>query len=225
MTGVGQPLAESLEGGAEVKSIPPSSTEPYSSTRDLYDSTVYNAIREYLTSPGSVVRSRNFMRRGVVERLPAAFYAGYIEAGGEDTEDEDEVWLTARINEELGYVDSLFMALKSGEKGLRDFPPPNFSPDDEAAARTASWLSSLDGVYTEGKFRGAGNVMLTFDGPDGEKTCPECQKYKGKRHSAKWWLKRDLVRRSGNDNFTCGRWDTCQHEFYTDGGDLYSGVE
>jgi hypothetical protein len=94
--------------------------------------------------------------------------------------------------------------------------------EDAIHARVEMWLSSLDGIYAEGKLRGRDNVMLTFDGDDGEESCQDCQKYKGQRHSAKWWVKRDLVRRNGNDHYDCGRWAPCQHHFYTDDGALYA---
>lgn len=189
-------------------------TEDYDVIRADLVERLTDAFLSYVSSARGA-RHQNAARRALVENIPAAFYAGYVEAGGEETEADDEKWLTAEQGRQLDFLADTFVALKeqrdaetATESGLR--------------ARVGDWARMLDGVFSEGKLRGADNVMLTFDGDDGEESCAECQKYKGQRHSAKWWVKRDLVRRNGNDNFGCGRWDNCHHDLYTDDGELYT---
>jgi len=99
---------------------------------------------------------------------------------------------------------------------------------DEAATegiqgRVSAWVEAARSLSTMACMNAKKNVMLTFDGDDGEESCDECQEYKGQRHRASWWLERDLVRRNGNENYTCGRWEPCQHNFYTDDGELFGG--
>jgi hypothetical protein len=169
----------------------------------------------YVSSTTGGVRYKNEVRKAIAEDFPAAFYSGYVDAGGEETEDDDETWLTARVREELDYIDGVFA-------WLREQRDNETATEDAITARVEKWLGGVNSAYTEGKLRGAKNVMLTFGGEDGEESCKECQKYKGQRHSARWWLAHDLIRRNGNENFSCGRWEDCHHDLYTDKGELYT---
>ena len=90
-----------------------------------------------------------------------------------------------------------------------------------AEQRAEGYARTLDGIYSEGKIRGAKNKMLTFGGDDGEESCKTCQKYKGQRHRASWWVKRDLIIYRGNMNYECGCWQ-CQHYFFDDSGNVYT---
>ena len=96
--------------------------------------------------------------------------------------------------------------------------------DKEARAsvlgRVDQWASSLRNFGEAGRLAALGNIPLTYDGEDGEESCEECQQYKGQRHRRNWWAQRDLLRRNGNENFTCGRWDNCHHYFKDDNGKL-----
>jgi len=202
-----------LVGADALKSTLPS-VEDYDVVRADYKNRLFDAMIGYVSSAGGSQKWANQIRKAIVDNFPGAFYSGYSEAGGEDTENEDEAWLTRRVSEELSYVPGLFEELKAArdaetvtEPAIRD--------------RVDNWAASLAGVYAEGKLRGDRNKMLTFEGEDGTKSCITCQKYKGKRHSAKWWLGRDLVRRP-NEGYECGRFDNCQHEFYTDDGEQYT---
>jgi hypothetical protein len=151
----------------------------------------------------------------VVEDVPAAFERGYRDAGGEELEPEDMAWINATQQQQVDFLTGTFDWLKE----LRD---NDTATEDAVQARVDDWVAGLTGIYAEGKLRGKDNIMLTFDGDDGQESCKECQRLKGQRHNAKWWIKRDLVRRNGNDNYTCGRWEPCQHGFYTDDGELYA---
>ena len=85
-------------------------------------------------------------------------------------------------------------------------------------SRVDDWLVALRNFGEAGRLAALGNIMLTFDGDDGSESCDECQHYKGQRHRRNWWAERDLLRRNGNDNFGCGRWEPCQHPFRDDSG-------
>lgn len=190
----------------------------YDDIRGQYEESLFDAFISFAGSSGAGGRRyRNLAGRAVIEAVNDAFYRGYRDAGGEETEADDETWLTARQSAELSHLPGVFEWLKEA----RDADPPTIT-EDAVRARVDKWLSGLDGIYSEGRLRGADNVMLTFDGDDGQESCNQCQKYKGQRHSAKWWVKRDLVRRNGNDNFDCGRWENCQHNLFTDDGELYT---
>lgn len=190
-------------------------TEDIDVIRADYSDRLFEAFIGYVSSGGAVTRWKNAARRAIVEDFPAAFYSGYVEAGGEETEADDERELTARMNAEIANLDGLFETLKAW-RASEDFT------EADIRARVDAWLVGLNSIYSEGKLRGDKNKMLTFDGEDGEESCNECQKYKGQRHSAKWWIALDLVRRNGNDNFGCGRWEPCAHNLFTDDGELWA---
>lgn len=169
-----------------------------------YWADIYEAVRGYLGSSGSVTKFRNDARKAVVNAFPPAFYSGYADAGGEETEDDDEAWLTARINEELVHIDELFAGLKDrrSQAGL--------DVEAEAGDRADGYRKTLNMVYTQGKMRGDKNRTLVFDGEDGEESCPECQELKGKRRTIKWILANNKIPAPGNDAFTCQGY-RCQH--------------
>lgn len=174
----------------------------YPTTRRQYVSSVGLAVSGYLESGSS--RHKNAMKRAVVEAFPNAFYRGYDEVGGEDTEDEDEAWLTDKLNAELENVDALFVSLKA----IR--ATGDFDADEIADERAEGYAATLDGVYAEGKLRGDKNKMYEFDGDDGEESCATCTRLKGKRMKARKIIAEGLVPSPGNENFECKGYK-CQH--------------
>jgi len=187
---------------------------PFPKTRREYKSTVGAAVHGYLENGGRSYK--NTMRRAVLEKFSDAFYRGYTEAGGEDTEDDDEKWLTDKTNEELGYVDDLFSSLKV----LRD--GDNFDADTEADARAEGYATTLDAVYSEGKLRGNLNVMLTWRLGETEKHCRTCSGLDGKRYSAKKWIKMGVKpREPGSTKLDCKGYN-CDCFFETDDGEEYA---
>ena len=76
--------------------------------------------------------------------------------------------------------------------------------------RVDGYVATLEGVYTEGKLRGSKNKTLEFDGDDGEESCEDCQRLKGKRRTIKWILANNAIPRPGNDYFECQGYK-CQH--------------
>jgi hypothetical protein len=96
-----------------------------------------------------------------------------------------------------------------------------------ATARATGFSATLDSVYAQGKLRSRKNVMLTFAGPNGspdnicQKNNGTCVRLMGKRHSAKYWLSRDLVPYPGNTNYDCGAWE-CRHGLQDDSGNWWT---
>jgi hypothetical protein len=184
-----------LDSPIEKATIDTSQVQTYSTVRREYRLAIYAAVVGYLDRGGRVTTWKNNARRAVTEHLPVVFYTGYAENGAEETEDEDERWLTARINEELGYLDDLFIGLREGRDEM--------DAEAQARERADGYANSLDGVYSEGLLRGAKNRMLEFDGDDGEENCNTCKGLKGKKKSIRWILENDMIPQPGNDNFIC----------------------
>lgn len=190
----------------------------YPTLRRQYRTIIYGAVSGYLEGSGSVTRWTNLAGRAVLDYFSKAFYRGYTDAGGAETEPDDETWLTVRAQAELGFVAEMFAALKAKRMKGAD-------GEAEANARADAYAATLDGVYSEGKLRGKDNVILTLKRRPGEAAskdpCAECKRYEGKRHSAKWWRSRGLVERP-NPKYGCGRFEHCKHSFFTDDGKMYA---
>ena len=190
--------------------------DSYTTLRANFRRAVYGLVKTYLEDTGSrVTFYRNRLVDAIDNELRGAFYRGYLDVGGEETDREDEDWLASTLDAQREYAYNLFNVLKT----LRG---QGVDPDTEGETRAAAWAVTLDGVYSEGRLRGDGNQMLTFQGEDGDESCEDCQYYKGQRHSAKWWTKRGLVARNGNEQFACGRWAPCKHDYYTDAGEKWT---
>jgi hypothetical protein len=177
-------------------------TPEYARVRREYRLIVYEAVIGYLDSEASVARYKNLVRRAVADHFPQAFYAGYAESGAEETEAEDEQWLTGRIGEELEFVVSLFDSLKEkrGMEGL--------DPEVEADSRADGYAATLDGIHTEGVMRGMKNAPLEWRYGDTEH-CDTCSKLHGQKHKAKWYLDRDYIPRKPGAAMDCGGYN-CQ---------------
>jgi len=192
----------------------------YDQIRNNYIDDLAGAMNEYLNGSGSITRPRNMARRAILTAFDLAFYTGYVDGGGSVSEmlPEDRDWFLARTEQEIGFVDMLFQNLKAARAEAED---TGESLDSVVSRHASGYARTLDAVYSEGKLRGSRNIMLALDGPDGQESCKTCQRLKGKRHSARWWIDRGLVPEQGNANYDCGGWQ-CQHRLFDDQGDQYT---
>lgn len=191
----------------EVKTI----TQVVTGYTNRLTSLVKDAIRT-----GDAVEMRR-AHKALLKNVARDVYRDGLREGGIEPKDEtaedkaatDEViddWLASQF-EYIGQFAKDAASAKK-DKGLRD----------GALARVDTWAASLRNFGEAGKLAALGNIMLTYDGDDGAESCDDCQRYKGQRHRRNWWAERDLLRRFGNDNFECGRWEPCQHSFRDDSG-------
>ncbi len=181
--------------------IPP--TEDIDILRADLVNSLFDAFIGYLSSSGGVTKWRNDGRKALARNIPDAFYRGYQDAGGEETEDEDEAWIKGKLSEQMDFMGGAFESLKGWRDG------ETFTEGD-VQARADVWGGMLDGVYSQGLLRGGKNQMLYFDGDDGKESCTTCQNLKGKKRSTKWVLEHDMIPYPGNKNFECGGWQ-CEH--------------
>lgn len=189
-------------------------SRPYSQQRKSYTINIFGAMNGYLTRGDNLVAARNEFSKEMIERFYDVFVMGYKQAGGSEKDltgdSEDLAWINARTEEEIGYIKSLFVTLK--EAKASDLTKPELAQlaQDHADAYT----NSLDMVYSEGKMRGARNIMLTMVGEDGNESCSDCVKRKGKRYSARKWL---AIGYPPSRDFECHGYN-CQHYLVTDDG-------
>jgi hypothetical protein len=194
---------------------------PYNQIRSIYKYQIQNAILGFLIDDANnPTKYANEMKKAMVQSFSEAFDRGYADAGGDTKEMEqaDHTWVGNKQTTEIGFIGQLFDRLKELKK-----EEPDEDNTSEVDDRAEGYATTLDGVYAEGRLRGNKNIMLTFDGDDGQESCKDCQKWKGKRHSAKFWIKRGLIPgQPGNQNFAC-RGYNCEHYLFDDNGEIWAG--
>ena len=213
-----EPTLFDLVMGAELVQL---SLGDYAEVRRIYRGEIWAAIQDYFTQDHvRITRFRNLMKKAMVNAFLLAIEIGFADGGGgvwaTDAEPEDKQWAAARTNAELGFIDSLFYQLKDLKiEGMEAWI-------GEADRRAEGYCKTLDSIYSEAKMRGARNIVLTFGGHDGAESCATCQKLKGQRHKASWWIKRNLIPgRPGNHSYICGGWQ-CQHFLFDDTGKVWT---
>lgn len=182
-----------------------------------YRMAVYNAVADYLLRDGSSATApKSAVGQAVLTVFPDVFYAAYRSGGAETVEPDDDAWLTARENAEVANVAGLFVVLK----GLKDEKLPPGELVAEANDRADGYADALKGVWAEGLLRGQKNKMLTMVGVDGKDMCPDCARLKGKRFSARKWLRIGIPGVPGN-GYKCGGWK-CRHGLQSDDGAMWT---
>jgi hypothetical protein len=201
----------------------------YSTVRADYVDRVTAAITAYLSS-GKIGTSKTDFKRAIATAFVDAFETGWVEGQGiysnsttYDPDPDDMTWLASRTDAEFGFVDQLFVSMKEMLKEAKASGDP-IDVSGFASERASGYAKTLDSVYAQGKLRGKKNIMLTLDGEDGKESCSTCQKYKGQRHRAKWWLSRDLIPGPGNTNYDCNGYN-CEHKLFDDYGFQWAGSE
>lgn len=191
----------------------------YSGLRNDFWARIYDAVYDYLSGKGNVGTVKRAMKKAIAETYNNVADLAWQDGGGElPIGPEANAYTASRQAEEFAFVDTLGNGLKEikndEESDIND-------AIQQAFQRADGYSRSLDKFYSNVKALAAGNkmVMLTFTGEDGEESCSDCQKYKGQRHKASWWVRRDAVPPSRS--FECGGYK-CQHILVDDDGKLFS---
>jgi len=196
----------------------------YAGIRDGYYGVIVDSIIKYLTDEAGRLQTKNFIKKEMLTAFTDAFETGWVETGGDpyEPEPEDNEWLTTRINQELAYIDGLFVTMRAMLEDTEE--PLTLSDIDQyAEARAAGYAATLDSIYSQGKLRGKKNVMLSLEGQDGAASCSTCQKYKGVSHRARWWISHDLIPGPGS-SYECGGWQ-CFHVLQDSEGNQWAGTQ
>jgi len=206
-----------IERLAAVATLVQLSAGEHVTNRFQYMNEIRAILEEYFTTEGArVTKYKNRFIRAIATNFDRAFELGIVDGGGGlPAEGDDLAWITTTTDAETGRIPALFQQLKE----LKGEGPEAWGGVPEHYADT--YARTLDQVYSEGKLRGAGNKMLTFGGEDGAESCRTCQKLKGQRHRASWWVKHGYQIFRGNPRYECGCWQ-CQHYFFDDDGNLFT---
>ena len=182
----------------------------YRAVRNTLWASVYDAVYDFLSRPIARTGPETRMRIALAEAWQEASNLAYQDGGGSFPIDDDtQAFINSDLGAQLAYSEALFQRLLD----LRREGDAN--QIQEAFRRADGYTNSLDILYNNVKAAGAGNKMLTFAGSDGEESCKDCQKYKGQRHRASWWLRHDAV--PPNRDFECHGY-RCQHILIDDNG-------
>jgi hypothetical protein len=174
--------------------------------------------------------AKSFLKQTMATSFVDSFETGFVETGGDpyEPEPEDSEWLATRLNQELAYIDGLFVTMKAMLKDAEE--PLTISEIGQyAEGRADGYCATLDGVYAQGKLRGKKSVMLTFAGENGspENICQKnggtCVRLMGQRHRARWWIGHDFIPGPGNENYDCGGYN-CRHFLQDDAGNRWTGT-
>jgi len=160
------------------------------------------------------------LRNAIATFFLLAFTAGYQKAsqGGADVDPEDQAWLDMRIAAELGFTAAFVERVAATDTEGKSEAELNAL----AASLSAGYIATLYMIYNEGLLRGNRHIMLTFGGPDGLESCKDCQRLKGRRERARWWIDNNLIPgQGGNNNYECRSWN-CLHFLRTDDGEPYT---
>lgn len=173
-----------------------------------YRATLDDVLSSFATSPKSerVTKYQSELSRAMVEAFQSAFDLGYTETSGSDTQDDRDAqdWLNARVEQELGFIKSMFQDLKSLRDQVWDKEIKIADVKDFVTARIAGYASSLDGVNNSGRMWGMKNKMLTWRLGDTEQHCDTCAKLNGNAHRAKWYLAHNYIPRQPGADMDCG---------------------
>lgn len=181
-----------------------------SAVNAFYHNEITEAMITYFEG-GIVTGPRNRFRVATTEAFYDAFYAGW-QAGGGGTPDQKGLdWLVARVNQEYGYIDMLFLQIKEMRK----------EQDQDFLAwvsdRADGYTRTLKEIYNTGYAMSSRDIMVTFAGDDGKKSCPDCKKYKGQRHRLSWFVRRNAVPPFGS-GLACHKGGQCLHYLQDDSG-------
>jgi hypothetical protein len=190
----------------------------YPAVRADYKRTINDVLSEFGTSDQGVkvTKYQSQMSQAMVEAFQSAFDLGYIETSGDETQTDSDAqgWLNARVESELGFIKEMFQSLKDLRIGFWTDDVKAGDIKEFVAMRAEGYTNSLDVVNATGKLYGKKNQMLTMVGDDGKESCKDCQRLKGKRHSAKWWLANGFP---PSRDFECHGYN-CQHYLADDEG-------
>lgn len=189
----------------------------YPQQRRSYNVNIFGSMNGYLTGSDSLTAARNEMSREAIERFYSVFVLGYTQAGGAEKDltgdSEDLAWINARTEEEIGYIKSLFVALKEAKKSDLSRDELIQLAHDHADAYT----NSLDAVYNAGKLRAQKAKMLTWRLGATEEHCENkpgrhgCLQLNGQRHKASWYLSKNLIPQMPGSSTTCGGYQCLCH--------------
>lgn len=179
-----------------------------------YHDAITESLTGYFENGGNVSSYKNEFKRAVLNAFQDTYDLGWSDGGQELPIDDDDAnsWLEARINQEFGFIDSLFQEAKELRKDT------DFDYFEWITSKADGYVGTLREVYNQAKLRASDDMMVTFDGDDGGESCETCTSLKGVRHKISWFVKRNYVPPYGI-GLQCARGGHCMHYLENDNGE------
>lgn len=170
-----------------------------SEVNSVYHDKITGALTTFFEG-GAVTTPRNQMKQAASMAFLDAFELGWIDGGADLPLGEDALaWLGARLDAELGYIDSLFVQAKE----LRKETDTDFFA--WVTDRADAYTRSLAGVYNAACMLAKKNQMLNWKLGNTEKHCDTCKKLDaGAPHRASWYIALDYIPRKAGAAMECG---------------------
>lgn len=191
----------------------------YAKVRSEYWRTVNVTIEDYLKDS---TKDDSWFKSAMRAAIEIAFLRAALIAMGDGTGQQVTsltvnllAFVTAYKLAEFSFVESLLLSLrvlKYPVTTVDEEPVPEVIQEirvmETARRRADGYSQGLDILYNNVKVRSAGERILLFTGDDGMESCFDCQKYKGIKKPASWWVQNDAI--PPNRNFECKGYN-CLH--------------
>lgn len=169
-------------------------TDDLSKINARYHDAITQSLTTYLEG-GTAAGPKNSFKKATVEAFGAAWDSGW---GKEPIDADALAWFNSRVEQELSYIDALFVQAKELRKDTE-----NFDPLAWASEKADSYTQTLNSVYNAAKMYAKKNQMLTWRYGDTEH-CETCNSLNGKKHKASWYLSRDYIPGKPGAAMDCG---------------------
>ena len=158
----------------------------------------HDAITESLITyfeGGSLAASKNSFKRAMIEAFGGAWDAGW---DGNPPTGEALEWFNARTQQELAFIDGLYVQAKELRKD------PEADTFAWATARADGYTGTVSSVHNAARMWAKGGQMLTWHLGATEEHCETCAELDGKTHRASWYISRDYIPRKPGAAMLCG---------------------
>lgn len=162
-----------------------------------YHNAITNALTIYFEG-GGLPASRNAFKRGTTEAFVKAFDLGWLDGGRDLPLDKDALdWFNARLEEEYGFIGSLFEQAKELRKET------DFDFFAWVTGKADSYVKTLLSIYNAGVLFAKKNQLLTWRLGNTEVHCDTCLSLDGQSHRASWYIARNYIPRKPNADMDC----------------------
>jgi hypothetical protein len=177
----------------------------FEDTKTDFERAMYDAIQGMTDGSIDNRRRAGVVIRGHISSYGRKAYIDGLEEGGvnvETLEGDDLASYRALVAENSIYVSGLTGSIYNGDVVL-----------SEAAirSRVQAWVNkTLESFRVGGLSSADSNGLYEFYGDDGDESCNDCKRLKGKKFRLKDWIASDYLPSSSSCRLECGGWN-CEH--------------
>lgn len=174
-------------------------------TRMNYEAAVYDAIAGMNDGSIESRRRAGTVMRGHISAYGRKAYINGLAEGGVEVavlEGDDEAAYKSLVAENSVYVTNLTGSIYNGETVLSEAG---------IRSRVQAWVvKTLEPFRIAGLSSADANGLYEFYGDDGDESCDDCRRLKGRRFRLKDWIASDYLPSASNCRLECGGYN-CDH--------------